>query len=538
ESGSVTAAQVATAATPALSVGTNRNVAAAFEDEPDDYQGEVQLALDPNDPRRIVAAANSWGEIPGACGGGTGFDANLTAVFYSSDGGVTWGYTCAPDAPAYGLDCTGPPLNGEGTFGSDPALSWDSNGNVFLEYMMICLISVDPTDFVDALVVARSTDGGATWLPRGVVKDSFGSPLDFEDKNFYVIDRNETSSFAGRHYTCWDRSNIELVAFSPDAGANWTEVALPTPSQGNVDIGCDLAVADDGTVHVTWNRLDCNAVSCESEWIYHSKSTDGGETWSTPPVALHSFEMVDFNTEPCDPPFEELNCQTNCPDAQDNRCLNGFASLDIDNSGGGCRGTLYAAYTDIPSGTSFDPAKANIYVRKSINGGATWSAAVMVNSGSGTSNITQFHPWLQVDRGTRHAVVGWHDTRDDSAADRVEFWMGRSDDCGASWSEEKVSEVSCEFNNCSTSSPARDYSDLFTGDNVKRNPNQYGEYLGLDVYGGRAFMAWTDSRHFFPSFTSESQKENVGFVEVKFEEIFLDGFETGDARVWTAEVEE
>jgi hypothetical protein len=504
------------------SVGVNRNVAAGADLEPLEYQGEIQLAVDPSNSARIVAAANTWDDAGGTCG-----DFGMQAVFHSSDGGVTWGYSCAPDAEAYGLSCTGE-LGGLGTFGSDPALAWDASGKVYLNYMLLCAVTASDLRF--AMVVASSADGGETWSARGIVKDGWETG-DVEDKNFYAVDRFPTSPFHGRHYTCWDRivgtpepgdfePGDQRIAYSTSSGATWTEVDLPAPSQGNSDIGCELAIADDGTVHVIWNRLTCNASACTNERMFASRSTDGGAHWTTP-VLVHDFNLLSFDAS-----------GDNCPSAQDERCLNAFGSLAVDNSGGPCRGTLYAVFTDVPVSSTAE--KSNVYVRRSDDGGESWtiSGGGVVNTDSATSFKAQFHPWVEVDRGTGLPVVGWHDTRFDSAADQVEFWMGRSADCGATWTDQAVSRPSSEFNNDRTDAPAHDFSDLFTADNVKANPNQYGEYLGLDVDGGRAFMAWTDSRHFFPSFTAEPQKENVGFVEVRFPEIFRDGFQTGDLRLW------
>ena len=512
-------AEVETASAAAATVGVNRNVAADAATEPDEYQGEIQLVVDPDNPQRMVAAANTWDDMGGNCGA-----LGMQAVFYTTNGGTTWSYTCSPDesdfAAAFpGFDCPGGyPYD----FGSDPALAWGPDGNVYLEYMLIC-VNGTFNSYRYSIVVADSADGGATWAPKGIVKDSLDTALTAEDKNFYAIDDFTSSPFFGRHYTCWDRNNDEKMAYSSNAGGTWTEVDLPTPAEGNTDIGCDLTVRDDGTVHVVWNRLSCPPEfedPCTGERMYHSKSIDGGAHWSAP-VLVHSFLLVGFSG-------------TNCASAQNERCLNSFGSLDVDNSGGPCRGTLFVAFTDIPSGAS-EPKidKSNVYVRTSSNGGATWSALRKINSDDKYALTTQFHPWLNVDRGNQWAVAAWHDTRNTGNVSRVNFFVGRSEDCGVTWLDEQVSAESPEFYNQSLS-----YSNESIPGNPNANPNQYGEYLGLDVNGGRALVAWTDSRQFFPAGSTQTQKENVGFVEVKFEEIFLDGFETGDARVWTAEVEE
>jgi len=462
------------------SVGTNRNVASTFLPEPETYQGEIQVAVNPNNPNQIVAAANTWDSIGGTCGGG------IQAVFYSSDGGATWGYTCTPGASAYGMSCNGT------VYGSDPAVYWNDNNQVFINHMLLCAIGTQ-TRF--AMVVARSTNGGSTWNGQGVIVNSWGN-TNLEDKNFYVIDNNPTSPFYGRHYTCWDRNNNEKSAYSTNNGASWTEVDLPTPPSAGYDLGCDLAVEDNGTVHVVWDNLTCGA-NCTNERMFYTRSTNGGASWSSP-VLVRDFNLVAFST----------NSE---PDAQDNRGIGPFGAIDVDNSGGACDGTLYATFGDLATSSS-NVNTADVYVARSTNGGASWSSPVKVND-DGLANSIQFHPFLVVDQSTGDVVVAWHDARNDTGNDAVDFYTARSTDCGLSFETNvQVSAASSEFNNSGIS-----WSNMFTGDNPNANPNQYGEYLGLDARSCKAYLAWTDTRHYFPSFTSESQEENLGFAVVDFE---------------------
>ena len=466
---------------PRTIVGTNRNAASTFLPEPETYQGEIQLAVNPNNPNQIVAAANTWDTIGGTCAGG------IQAVFYSSDGGATWGYTCPPSASGYsGMSCSGT------VFGSDPAVYWNDNNEVFLNHMLLCAIGTQ-TRF--AMVVARSTNGGASWSGQGVIKNSWGTTA-VEDKNFYVIDNHPTSPFYGRHYTCWDRNNNEKMAYSTNSGATWTEVDLPTPPGGGFDLGCDLAVEDGGTVHVVWDTLTCGA-SCSNERMFYTRSTNGGVSWSSP-VLVRDFNLVGFSSN-------------SNPDAQDNRGIGPFGAIDVDNSGGACDGTLYATFADLAtSGSSVNTA--DVYVARSTNGGASWSAPVKVND-DGLANSIQFHPFLVVDPSNGQVVVAWHDARNDTGNDAVDFFAARSTDCGVSFQANvQVSAASSEFNNSGISS-----SNMNTADNPNANPNQYGEYLGLDARACKAYVAWTDTRHWFPSFTSESQEENLAFAVVDFE---------------------
>jgi hypothetical protein len=200
---------------------------------------------------------------------------------------------------------------------------------------------------------------------------------------------------------------------------------------------------------------------------------------------------------------------TNCPDAQDNRCIGPFGSIDVDNSGGACDGTLYATFTDYTSG---GVNNSDVWTSRSTNGGTSWSAPILVNN-DGLTNRIQFHPFLVVDQSNGQVVVGWHDARNDSGNDAVDYFLARSTNCGVSFEANvQASQASSEFNNSGISS-----SDENTADNPNRNPNQYGEYLGLDAGGCKAYLAWTDTRHFYPGFATESQAENLGFAVVDFE---------------------
>lgn len=468
-------ANVAASAT----VDPNRNVAATDVPPPNEYQGEIQIVVNPNNANQLVAAANTW-DAPAGC-------QQTQAVFWSGDGGVTWNYTCAPTSTAFsGLSC------GNTVFGSDPALAWDNNNNVYLNYMMICSLFGIVNNY--AMVVARSADGGATWLGQGVVVSSWNDS-DIEDKNFYDIDRSLTSPFSGRHYTCWDRNNNEKFAYSTNSGATWTEVDIPTSPFGGTDLGCEIAVEDNGTVHLVWNSLTCGGSTCTDESMVYTKSTNGGVSWSAP-VRVRDFNLAGFSG-------------LNCPDAQDDRCISTFGALGVDNTGGACDGTLYATFTDhAPGGNVND---TDVWLTRSTNGGATWSAPVKVND-DGLAGRAQFHPFLQVDQSNGNVVVSWHDARNDPGNDAVEYFVARSTDCGLSFEANvRASEASPEFNNATATS-----SNVNSAANPNYNPNQYGEYMGLDVLNGKAYLAWSDTRHYFPGSTTNTQKDNLGFAVVTF----------------------
>ncbi|MEA2600003.1 MAG: serine protease [Acidobacteriota bacterium] len=461
-----------------VTVGTNRDVASTATPAPTDYDGEIQIAVNPHNLNQMVAAANTFGSAA-ACN-----NQATQAIFYSSDGGTTWNHTCAPSNNVMGLGtCSGT------IFGSDPAVTWNDSNEVFLNYMLLCGTA---TTTQYSMVLARSADGGATWVKQGIIKNSWATGTG-EDKNFYAIDTTPTSPFYGRHYTCWDRDNNEKMAFSSNNGATWTEVDVPTAPVGGIDLGCELAVQKNGTVHIVWDSLACGS-TCTDERMWYSRSTNGGVSWSAP-IQVHDHNLTGFSN-------------ANSPPAEDARSIGPMGAVDVDNSGGACDGTLYATYGDFASGTVAD---TDVWVTRSTNNGATWSAPVKVND-DGLAGRTQFHPFLQVDQSNGNVVVAWHDARNDVNNRKVEYFTARSTNCGVSFEANvKVSQPSAEFSNSGIST-----TDENTTDNPNRNPNQYGEYMGLDVKSNKAYLAWCDSRQFFPGSATNAQKENLGFAVVDF----------------------
>ncbi|HET7077105.1 MAG TPA: hypothetical protein VFM49_06590, partial [Chloroflexia bacterium] len=116
-----------TVAPPAVTV--NRDTAAA-------PQNETAIAVDPNHPNRVVAAANDYVARTWACTvGGTPCSAlgdGYSGTYFSNDGGQTW--CCAASDPAHlgtlipGVThLTGGPYDA----GGDPALAFDSHGHVY-----------------------------------------------------------------------------------------------------------------------------------------------------------------------------------------------------------------------------------------------------------------------------------------------------------------------------------------------------------------------------------------------------------------------
>jgi uncharacterized repeat protein (TIGR01451 family) len=453
----------------AAAVGTNIDPSNGVEG----YQGENSISINPNNPNQIIAHSNTFfRDTSPQCQsptGGTGSTFGTMALFGSSDGGATWTYKCAP----WHTSVTGGIPGASAWFGSDPALAWDNSGRAYACYM---LLSEDASGNAGAaIVVARSTDSGATWSQFGnPVVNRITSTTNLDDKEMFVIDNTsgQAHSFPGRMYVIWDEGNAERIAHSDD-GVTWSTV---TPASNTGAIGGNLAIAPDGTVYAIWTRFNV-------ETIVFSKSTDGGTTWTAPAViATNALQSFGSN---------------NLPPAQNTRGINGFGSIDVDrNPNSAFFGNIYVAFSDFPSGTSTG-ADINAYLIRSTNGGTTWSARLKVNDDN--FGATQFFPWLAVDQSDGSVNMSWIDSRLDPINRKTQSVYARSIDGGVSFEPNiLVTDNGANWRN------NVNYADENTVDNPSFNGNQYGDYSGIAAFNRQVHPLWTDSRMFFPTADTQS----------------------------------
>jgi len=431
------------------------------------YQGEVAVAVDSTNPQRMLAATNTFLADPN-CGGNSTQD-----LFASQDGGKTWNYTCAPLPPA---------LAGSTAeiYGSDPSVAWDANGNAYASYMLIKPDVYHGAPAMDSMIVlAKSTDGGFTWNANPIV-NHFGQPQYFDDKPMMTVDRSSgANSHTNRIYAIWDTNNTETVSWSDD-GTHWNPVVLETDAQAGMDIGGDVAVGPAGTVYAIWTRIAGIPGGPQGgDTVVFTKSSDGGQTWALPAtIAAGGLSLNSFNT---------------LIPAQDQRGINTFASIAVDDSGSPYSGSIYVVYADYPTGKTAGPA-INVYMVKSGDSGGTWSPPLQVNDDA-EDGASHFFPWCAVDPGNGLVHVSWYDTRNDPGYQiRTQIYYAQSSDGGASFSPNvPVSQVSAQLAN-----PSIDYNDENSLENQYYNPNQYGDYAMLSAAGGTVLVGWTDSRQFYP----------------------------------------
>jgi hypothetical protein len=383
---------------PAITV--NQDTAAAS-------QNETAIAVDPNNPNRVVSAANDYVSRTWTCTlSGTPCSAlgdAYSGTYYSNDGGQTWCCT-ATDPQHLGTLIPGVEhlTGGQYDAGGDPALAFDSRGNVY--YAGLGFNRTSAPNTVTASKGTFDGSGKLTWGSPTFINQTT-SPATLNDKEWIGADWHVSSPFRDRVYVSWTRyifnpihgnyvqSPIALV-YSTDGGKTFS---TPQLVSGNVlySQGSRVVVGYDGAVYVFFEGSTRLATLSST---YMVKSTDGGVTFGKP-VAVAS--LVDII-----PPENTVFRVNSFPaaDIAPNGDLYVAWSTQLSNSGGLC-----------PSRTNSGCHVAAVY-SKSTNGGATWSAPAPIFPALDASSQTPIgYPVTQPDGSTLNAP----------AARRVDtFWPG------------------------------------------------------------------------------------------------------------------
>jgi hypothetical protein len=379
------------------------------------------------DTDKIIAASNA----PGA---------SRQAQFFSLDGGATWGQTTLPLA-------TGDVLH------SDPTVDWTSDGTAWATTLGIQGANLHGRAY-------RSTNNGQTWTFDG----TFSGNQTAVDKQLMWVDHSSTSPFRDNIHVIWHNNLVVFVNRRTGPTGAWqTPVQVSGAETTGTGIGGDVATNSAGDVFAMWPDTG-------SRQLWVAKSTDGGANFAAPVAIARTFDGYDIGV----------------PSMANRRAL---IYLSAGAYRTATRNLVYAVWTDLsgaagctdpanePDNNVASPCKTRIWIGRSVNGGATWSAPSMINNQ--TSLNDQFNPRLAVDEVDGTLVVVYYDTVGAAGRLKTDVWYQASSDEGATWS------VAVKVTSAQT-------DETIGGAD---SGNQYGDYNGLSGHAGEFFPSWTERRN-------------------------------------------
>lgn len=365
-----------------------------------------------------------------------------------------------------------------------------------------------------------SEDGGASWqpttlpLPDGTEPCAaspesrpcpFGPDVAFgPDGTLYVL-----------YVSLQGRGNSPAALWLSTSTDGGRSLGAPVRVAGELAFQARLAVDGSGTVHVVWLQADQVALNqvVGPVRVVAVRSQDGGKTFSTPvPVSDLNRERVGAASPVIDSDGRLLVLYQ---DVKNNRRdfggLEGpvaempFALVMARSDDGGTsfgpgvelesevvparrflvflpefpsvaagpRGELYVAWADARNGDE------DVFLRRSSDGGATWSERVRVNDNPVGDGTTQSLPRVDVAPDGRVDVL-FYDRRDDADDVRTEVYLASSDDGEGTFANRRVS--SQPFDSRVGPTFGEDYG------------TDLGTRLGLTSTDAGAYAAWTDTR--------------------------------------------
>jgi hypothetical protein len=288
-----------------------------------------------------------------------------------------------------------------------------------------------------------------------------------DDRESGWADNNPSSPFYGRMYTSWNdfaRGQGIFVRYSTDNGLSWTNERQVTATfYRNVQITGDLAT---GAVYIAAMDEMGGGLGNRANRLY--RSTDGGNTWTNsyigPTFAGPGRSASGYFATMYDNPAYWRHMGWGEPAA-----LNGVVHY------------VYAARNT----SNGDPG--NVFYIRSTNGGATFSAPLMLNTNTDATKA-QWQPNISVDSSGSLLAV-WYDERERVAASCqpsspstpcYRMWARRSTDNGATW----LSDMA--------------FSDVVTPLPLQPDPGIQAVYAGDYDYAtsspNQHLHAWVDGR--------------------------------------------
>lgn len=406
-------------------------------DAPIDANNSPTAALNPKDPRNIVLGNRV--DRPGY----------TSSLHWSVDGGTSWITTGLP-LPEGTEACAAPPGPGElCPFGPDVAFAPD--GILYVTYVNLAGRGNTPQN----LWVARSSDGGRTLsAPVRVAGQYTFQPRIAVDRDGIV------------HITWLQAEEVGLLRVvgpaqvvavrSEDGGKTFTE-PVPVSDESRERVGAATPIVDSsGEVVVLYQDFKDDI---------RDFSNLEGPVWERP------FGLVVSRSRDGGKAFSRgIELESNVVPAE--RFLV-FLPIFPSIAAGPDR-SLVVAWSDARNG---DP---DVFLRRSADGGATWTSPARVNDNPRNDGTWQYMPRAAVAANGRVDVV-FYDRRRDPDNVKTDAYLATSSREDGAFTNLRISAESFDSRIGPLTGPA------FL-------PPDFGSRLALVSWDDGAFAAWTDTR--------------------------------------------
>ncbi len=301
-----------------------------------------------------------------------------------------------------------------------PAIAIDSSGYLHAVWD-------DATPGNPEILYRKSTDGGTTWTSsKRLTWNSGGS-----------YNPHIAVDSSGNPYVVWfdyTPGNVQIYyTKSPDGGTTWASSRRLTWNSGFC-VNPAIAVDSSKHLHVVWNDLTAG-----KEEIFYRKSTDGGATWTSskrltwnpgsssyPDIAIDSSDNLHVVWQDFTPGNGEIYYRKSSDGGATwasskrltwNSGWSQYPAVTLDSLS-----HLHLVWQDYPA------ANEEVYYRKSTDGGTTWTSSKRLTWNPDNSN----YPAVAADSPADLFVV-WEDYTPGIA----EIYYRKSTDGGASWTPVK-----------------------------------------------------------------------------------------------------
>jgi hypothetical protein len=321
--------------------------------------------------------------------------------------------------------------------GSDPVVLVDTLGNFY--YICVTNWTVTPP-YGDKLLCQKSTNGGMNWN-NGTL---FALLNKFDDMPMGCIDHSH-SQYGNNIYVTWTLFD-SLNSYNPydscyvyfsrstDEGNTFSTPKRVSKIAGH---GYWDILTPEGPVPSTGPNGEVYVCYPYNQKVLFNRSTDGGDSWlDSEVVASSQVGGWQYSYSP-------------------------VIACDISNSQ--YCGNVYICFADIRSGTN----DIDVWLIKSTNLGNNWSNPVRANNDS--PGHMQWMPWICVDQITGYLWVVFYDSRNYPNGARYDTYVARSTDGGNSFQNVKVSDAN---------------SSTLTG-------YWLGDYIGITAYNNKVRPLWT-----------------------------------------------